>query len=900
MRPNETSLYVTTADAPDGWTSTRSPGDEPLPGYRLIEPLGKGGFGEVWKCEAPGGLYKAIKFVAEDPGRDGGPDNSLRQELDAFQRVRAIRHPFLLTLERVELVGGDLVMVMELADQSLQARFEDCRAAGLPGIPRDELLGYLADAAEALDLICSRFELQHLDIKPANLFLVCGHLKVGDYGLVSGLEVIDESAGSGPRRCFTPKYAAPEVLRNRIDKRSDQYSLALVYMELLTGKFPFAATSAGQLILHHMSADADLTPLPVPDRAICRRALAKKPEDRFPTCTEFIQALKAAGAGHTAAPAPTVAAPAAPGWSLASLLAHDTSRPGQDKTVPAPKAPPLRAPIAVRRDPAAELAAVFPGYKLVDEVESGPLGQVVRATAPDGKIYRIRMIRSAALTRDPGAQAVVATVQSLAHPGVVQQAGMVPGALTAFAAPEARTTLADLYRAHVAEGRSGLPRRDLLDVLAVVARTVDEVYRSVRLTHLLLQPSSVLIENDAILVTDFGLGEALRLFHTGTDWVEKVPYAAPELRTAAPGPASDQFSLALIALEMIHAWKPSSRRSVKDSIPVFASARLPDAPVRVMRKALHPDPAHRFPDCSRFVAALREAIYPNGPPRAVLHKLPPAVAVARLAGARSDGVAAPPPAAIVQAAAQAACPPDSPDWVGCEPVQMSDGSWLCRFPVKPTAEVIELKLRALAEEGQFEVSRRGNALFGLCKYHQQRGMWGSFTGKRSGVELVLRLPTEGELVDGIGRADIRARLVGSPAELGVTGDTLPALVEGVRKEIQNVPERRRAVRVPSALPLVLHPVNDEGEVLQPVPCRGRDLSTAGFSCLAPVAVLADNVYVEFHGVPGLAGQAVLARVVRTDMVREGEFLVAGQFTSATPSGTSGQGSREGQGTTSRR
>src|SRR5258708_9178580 len=142
---------------------------EPIPGYRLLQPLGRGGFGEVWKCEAPGGLHKAIKFVPGANNSASGSSHQFDQEFDAFLQIKTIRHPFLLTLERVELVEGDLVMVMELADRQLRDRFDECRASGLPGIPRDELLRYFSEAAEALDVINSNYGLQHLDVKPANL-----------------------------------------------------------------------------------------------------------------------------------------------------------------------------------------------------------------------------------------------------------------------------------------------------------------------------------------------------------------------------------------------------------------------------------------------------------------------------------------------------------------------------------------------------------------------------------------------------------------------------------------------------------------------------------------------------------------------------------------------------------
>ena len=311
-------------------------GSEPIPGYRLIERLGGGGFGEVWKAEVPGGLFKAMKFVFGDLQGIDEDGSRAEQELKALSRVKTVHHPYILSLERYDIINGQLIIVMELADRTLWDRFRECRLQGLPGIPRDELLNYVQETAEALDLMNNQFQLQHLDIKPQNLFLCFNHVKVADFGLVKDLGNMAAATITGG---VTPVYAAPETFDGWLSRFSDQYSLAIVYQELLTGVRPFQGSTMRQLVMQHLQSPPDVGSLPVNDRPPILRALSKNPDERFATCLDLCQALRNGVAkafpkaptipGEVREQAPTDVAPNAPLHPISAVEITWQARKGQ-------------------------------------------------------------------------------------------------------------------------------------------------------------------------------------------------------------------------------------------------------------------------------------------------------------------------------------------------------------------------------------------------------------------------------------------------------------------------------------------------------------------------------------------------------------------------------------------
>ena len=268
-----------------------APGGRPLPEYELVKLLGRGGFGEVWRAAGPGGFDVALKFI-----RLGGPAAQI--ELRSLELMKGIRHPHLLTLFGAWQRDDYLIVAMELADRTLLQRLQECVEQGLPGIPVLELLEYTDEAAEGLDYLNEGRHpspsgtpsgVQHKDVKPQNLLLVGGSVKVADFGLVQVLEQTAVSATGG----LTPAYAAPEIFAGRTTKWSDQYSLAVTYCHLRGGRLPFSG-SAAKLMAGHIAQPPDLSMLPEVERDAVERALAKEPGRRWPNCRAFAEALEAA------------------------------------------------------------------------------------------------------------------------------------------------------------------------------------------------------------------------------------------------------------------------------------------------------------------------------------------------------------------------------------------------------------------------------------------------------------------------------------------------------------------------------------------------------------------------------------------------------------------------------
>jgi formylglycine-generating enzyme required for sulfatase activity len=267
---------------PEAGALALSAGACPLPDYRPVRRRGRGGFGEVWEALGPGGHHVALKFIRL-AGRGAAA------ELRALDLMKQVRHPHLLSIFGTWQRDGLLIIAMELADRSLADRLAD------GPVPTEDLLRWMAEAAQALDHLNeprhpspsgALVGIQHKDVKPQNLLLVGGGVKVADFGMA---RVLEATAATVTAAC-TLAYTAPEFLRGKATRWSDQYSLAVTYCHLRGGRLPFVGPP--QTVMYgHVHEPPDLTMLPEAERPAVARALSKAPEQRWPSCAAFAAAL---------------------------------------------------------------------------------------------------------------------------------------------------------------------------------------------------------------------------------------------------------------------------------------------------------------------------------------------------------------------------------------------------------------------------------------------------------------------------------------------------------------------------------------------------------------------------------------------------------------------------------
>ncbi len=254
--------------------------EEPIPGYRLVDFIGEGGYGEVWKAIAPGGFEVALKILKNS--------SQYNIERKALPLLRAIHHPNLIPIFGAWETDQGIVIAMQLAEQSLEDKFSERNSTPFS---KQELLNYFTDIARAVDYLnfpqsSEREKIQHGDIKPDNIFLAGGAVQLGDFSLVKSFQ----NTSTVHPGSLSLSFAAPECLQGRISDYSDQYSLAVTWYYLRSGHLPFEG-SPGEVVQAHLFTPPDLSCFVGNERVALAHALAKKPSERWKNCTEFVRIL---------------------------------------------------------------------------------------------------------------------------------------------------------------------------------------------------------------------------------------------------------------------------------------------------------------------------------------------------------------------------------------------------------------------------------------------------------------------------------------------------------------------------------------------------------------------------------------------------------------------------------
>ena len=485
-------------------------GDRPLPNYELLAFLGEGGFGEVWKAVNESRIEVALKILNLQ-GKE-----SVR-EVFAIRQLRNVRHPNLIPIHGFwlkdeagnilqnaasESISGFMLdgdfqffVSMGLGDKTLMDRLNECRKEGQDGIPLDELMQYMDEAGRALDFLNTprhdmgsreKVSIEHCDIKPQNILLVGGSVQICDFGLA---RVQKQGVKQNQTGNFSHHYVAPEMLKKELGpgRTTDQYSLAISYVQLRTGRLPFSDINFPPAVLTaHLEGNLDLSMLPVNEQKILKRATQLKPEDRYPTARAFTDALR----------------------EMAMTLSRPTKAPAG-----------IKGPIRAGTE-------VVPGYRLEELIGRGSFGEVWRATAPGRMKKAIKIIRNLELASSRQELRSLDLITEVRHPYLIQieacflldkEGDLIPDeAREAKDAPKAETLVivSELAESHLGKRLQdclsntghGLPPKELLSYMRHVAVALDRLNNQHEIIHRDVKPENILLVGGIAKLADFESG----------------------------------------------------------------------------------------------------------------------------------------------------------------------------------------------------------------------------------------------------------------------------------------------------------------------------------------------------------------------------------------------------------
>lgn len=264
--------------------------------YKILDKIGHGGMGSVYKgYDSVLDRMVAIKVLASHLVREEEFIERFMREARAAARLA---HPNLVTIYDVGQEGETYYFVMEYLEGESLTQFIQKQGA----LPPEKALSFLHPLAEALDYAHEQ-GLVHRDVKPSNVVVgTTRRATLTDFGIARATQ--ETRLTRTGTILGTPEYMSPEQVQGEsVDWRSDQYSLAVVAYELLSGQVPFNAEST--LALLHKVAYEPPTPinqvisgLPVGVEYVLNKALSKKPDDRYDSASDFVDALRRALSGE--------------------------------------------------------------------------------------------------------------------------------------------------------------------------------------------------------------------------------------------------------------------------------------------------------------------------------------------------------------------------------------------------------------------------------------------------------------------------------------------------------------------------------------------------------------------------------------------------------------------------